>query len=450
MTNGKICNLSKALGFPFVEQIKFLANQNQTLFISTSRSIYLCENPLNILINKSVSIRPIDLSFRNIHDILIKDSMIYISSDDGLTIIPLSEIHNISANTPIPYFQDITINDKIDGSQIPGISIMGWNRFYFGFGSVNYSFSPVVYSYMLEGFDEHWVEGTGTNVTYQSLPKGDYSFRLRVRKSTSEWSEPVSFGISIKATIWQHPVFFIMLTVVLAGMTLLIFLWRKNAELKRSEVEHQLVLLEQKALQSMMNPHFIFNSLGSIQNYLLQGKAAEAGLYLSQFARLIRQNLNAINSEMVNLEEETDRLKNYLDLEKKRMENKFDYHLEIDKSVESEDIQIPSMIVQPFVENSIWHGIANLDGKGIIHILFRFNDEKSMEIIVEDNGIGILNAEKFIAKGEKHLNMGMQLTRKRLELLGKKYHVETRIDTSEISPGSLNPGTKVVLIVPFI
>jgi sensor histidine kinase YesM len=100
--------------------------------------------------------------------------------------------------------------------------------------------------------------------------------------------------------------------------------------------------MEQKALQSMMNPHFIFNSLGSIQNYLLNNKGSEAVIYLSQFANLIRQNLNAINTPMIILEEEVDRLRNYIDLEQKRLENKFEYSIELDSNLEEETLYIPS------------------------------------------------------------------------------------------------------------
>jgi LytS/YehU family sensor histidine kinase len=210
-----------------------------------------------------------------------------------------------------------------------------------------------------------------------------------------------------------------------------------------------LITLEQKALQSMMNPHFIFNSLGSIQNYLLQKKSGEAGLYLSQFARLIRQNLNAINAASINLEEEIDRLKNYLDLEKLRMENKFDYNIEVDENVEADEVQIPSMIIQPFVENAIWHGIAPLEKKGMIIIKFRLLSERSLRIIIEDNGIGMKQSATYSIKTEKHLNLGMEMTRKRLELLGKKLNVPAGIEFRETFPGSPNPGTEVVLVVPF-
>jgi LytS/YehU family sensor histidine kinase len=266
---------------------------------------------------------------------------------------------------------------------------------------------------------------------------------------TSEWSKPIEFKITIKAHLWQHPLFFVFLSLLFTGLIALIIIRRKNIQIKRRELDNQLITLEQKALQSMMNPHFIFNSLGSIQSYLLEKKSAEAGLYLSQFARLIRQNLNAINAASINLEEEIDRLKNYLDLERLRMENKFDYNIEMDENLEEAEVQIPSMIIQPFVENAIWHGIAALEDKGWINIKFQMQNEKSMKVIIEDNGIGIKRSEAYSTKQEKHLHLGMEMTRKRLELLGKKFSIKTSINLFESSPGNTNPGTRVVLVLPI-
>jgi LytS/YehU family sensor histidine kinase len=199
----------------------------------------------------------------------------------------------------------------------------------------------------------------------------------------------------------------------------------------------------------MMNPHFIFNSLGSIQNYLLQRKPREAALYLSQFARLIRQNINASNSAMINLEEEIDRLKNYLDLEKMRMENKFEYRIRVDDKIAAEDALIPSMIIQPFVENSIWHGLRHREKNGLIAISFLLNDEKTMIIVIEDNGVGMKQTESRTSKSERHLGMGVAITRKRLELIGTKYNVRTSVDISESQTSVEFPGTRVGITVPF-
>ena len=450
LNNKQLFNLTAAFGYPINLQIKYMDYHRSTLFFSTTRNIYICENPLNILNNKPVYLQPVDLSFRNIHDILFSDDMLYIASDDGLTAIPYSAIREIKTNLPIPYFQSIQINDKEDVVNLQDISLVGRNRIQIVFSSINYSSSPVIFSYKLEGADSEWTTGTGTNVVYQDFPKGDYIFKLKARKSTSPWSVPIEYRITIKATIWQHPLFYVVLSVILAGLFSLLVVRRKNLQLKRREIDHQLVTLEQKALQSMMNPHFIFNALGSIQNYLLLNKPKEAGLYLSQFARLIRQNLSAINVTMIKLEEEIDRLKNYLDLECLRMGNKFEYNIEFKEGVdEEEELLIPSMIIQPFVENAVWHGISALDDKGMIRISFALHSPQAMKIIIEDNGIGIKQASAYASKSEDHLNMGMTMTRKRLEIIGKKMNVHTSIDISETSPGSPNPGMRVVLVVPF-
>ena len=198
----------------------------------------------------------------------------------------------------------------------------------------------------------------------------------------------------------------------------------------------------------MMNPHFIFNALSSIQSYLLRNKPGEAGLYLSQFARLIRQNLSAINSAMINLEKEIDRLKNYMDLERLRMEDKFEYTIEFEEGIEEEELMIPSMIIQPFVENAVWHGISTLEEKGLIRISFAMRHPKALKITIEDNGIGIKQSSMFVSKSGTHLMTGSEMTRKRLENIGKKMNIVTSVEFSEAFPGNPNPGTRVVIVVP--
>jgi len=449
-SNKQLHNLSAVFDQPIDMQIKHLVYQDSTLFIATSRNIYVCKNPLNILKKEGVLLNLIDINFNSIHGILFNNEKLYIASDDGLTSLPYSDLNNSSVYSPIPYFQSIKVNEQENQVKNGEISTISGQRINISFGCINYSVSPNIYSYKLEGADTGWTFVKGNNVVLQNLPRGNYSFMLRARKPASAWSEPIKFGIEVRATLWQHPLFYFIVILFLTGIAFLLVLRRKNIELSRRQMEHQMILLEQKSLQAMMNPHFIFNSLGSIQNYLLHNKPNEAGVYLSQFARLIRQNLNAIDTSTVNLEEEVDRLKNYLDLEILRMENKFTYFIEIDEAVESDDILIPSMIIQPFVENSIWHGIANLEGKGIIGITFRLKDERSLRINVEDSGIGIQNADKYVSQSENHLKLGLTITRKRLELLSQKYGIETSVSYRERSPGLQNPGTIVEIIVPLL
>ena len=445
----KIFNLTSSFNYPIGLMIRRIKYYALSLYLSTAINIYKCDNPLNIIEGKPVNLQLININFKNIHDILVKNDSLYVASDDGLTIIPTAMLSKIKTHTPIPYFQSILVNDTgIDFSR-KEITLTGNNKIKFGFGSINYSSTPKSFSYMLYGLDHTWTTGTGNNVVYQNLSRGNYIFKVRARKGAMEWSSPIEFNINIKAHFWQHPLFFVFIALLFTGLIALIIIHRKNIQIKRRELDNQLITLEQKALQSMMNPHFIFNSLGSIQSYLLQNKSDNAGLYLSQFARLIRQNLNAINASNINLEEEIDRLKNYLDLEKLRMNDKFDYRIEVAENVLADEVQIPSMIIQPFVENAIWHGIAFLKEKGKILIRFTMHDNKSLKVMVEDNGIGMKRSETISSKKDTHRHMGMDMVSKRLELLGKKLSVTTRLDYSEVYPGSQNPGTRVEILVPM-
>ncbi len=305
---------------------------------------------------------------------------------------------------------------------------------------------------MLEGSENKWTVGSGSsiNLVYQNLPKGHYIFKLRVRKSNSGWSKPLELKITIKPTLVEYPAFWAVVVLIASGLIFLIIFRIRIQKMKRMEVNHQLIVMEQKALQSMMNPHFIFNSLGSIQNFLLKNKGPEAVIYLSQFAQLIRQNLNAINMPMIILEEEVDRLRNYLDLEKKRLDYKFNYSIEIDKRFEEDQVYIPSMIIQPIAENSIWHGLATLEKNGFIKIRIQTYKPKSLKIMIEDNGIGVKKSNEYSAKSSHHKHLGMQIIEKRLNLLSKKYNTETGITYSEGTPGDHNPGTVVELILPFV
>jgi len=452
LKNDAFYNLSNAFESPVDKQINKMLFEETTLYLATNRYIYVCSNPLKAILGTKVNLEQLNISFNNITDILIIRDTLYIASDDGLTIIAEASIGKSVSLPPIPYLRSITINDNAYSMSNQELILTGKNNIKLSFGCISYSSSPVIYSYMLEGAENRWTVGTGSgiNLVYQNLPKGKYTFKLRVRKSNSGWSNPLELAITIKPTIMEHPGFWAFVALIASGLIFLIISLLRIQKMKKVEVDHQLIVMEQKALQSMMNPHFIFNSLGSIQNYLLKNKGSEAVIYLSQFASLIRQNLNAINTPMINLEEEVERMRNYLDLEKRRLENKFDYTIEIDSQFEDDAIFIPSMIIQPIAENSIWHGLASLKKQGRLKISFRTYTTKSLKIIVEDNGIGMKKSSEYSGRGSHHQHLGMKIIEKRLNLLSKKYKTETGINYSESFPDQKNPGTLVELILPFI
>ena len=450
LVRGKFYNLTKAFSSPIDLQVKQALYKDSKLYLSTLKEIFVCYNPLNAISGKPVSINQLNLGFNNINDISMDSSSLYVASDDGLTVIPEKAMFAQATPAPIPYIRSITINNVSYPLPAREISLKGKNYIQISFGCISYLTSTKTYSYKLEGAEKNWTMGSGQELDlfYRNLPPGKYSFKLRVR-TTSEWSKPLVLDILIRPTLFEYPAFWATVIVV-AGVLLVLLIYRiKTERMKKTEIDHQLVLLEQKALQSMMNPHFIFNSLGSIQNYLLRNKSNEAVIYLSEFTRLIRQNLKAVNTPMILLDDETERLKNYLDLEKIRLDNKFDYSIKIDPVLEEEMIYIPSMIIQPIVENSIWHGIASLNEPGRIEISFQSYTSKSLVINIRDNGIGIKKSMEYQSRNSGRPHLGMQINGKRLDLLGKKYATQASINYSECLPGNPNPGTMATVIVPF-
>ena len=450
LVRGKFYNLTKAFSSPIDLQVKQALYKDSKLYLSTLKEIFVCYNPLNAVSGKPVSINQLNLGFNNINDISMDSSSLYVASDDGLTVIPEKAMFAQATPAPIPYIRSITINNVSYPLPAREISLKGKNYIQISFGCISYLTSTKTYSYKLEGAEKNWTMGSGQELDlfYRNLPPGKYSFKLRVR-TTSEWSKPLVLDILIRPTLFEYPAFWATVIVV-AGVLLVLLIYRiKTERMKKTEIDHQLVLLEQKALQSMMNPHFIFNSLGSIQNYLLRNKSNEAVIYLSEFTRLIRQNLKAVNTPMILLDDETERLKNYLDLEKIRLDNKFDYSIKIDPVLEEEMIYIPSMIIQPIVENSIWHGIASLNVPGRIEISFQSYTSKSLVINIRDNGIGIKKSMEYQSRNSGRPHLGMQINGKRLDLLGKKYGTQASINYSECLPGNPNPGTMATVIVPF-
>jgi hypothetical protein len=431
--------------------IKKLQYYNNALYFSTNSNIYRCDNPKKIIRNEDVYIQLLEIKLRSINDFLFYNDSIYIASKDGLTIMSEAYIRKKVSLPPKPYIKAVLINE-INLNEIPNeITLTGRNTISLHYLCIDFSVNSYIYSYYLQGFEkfDSIYKGNNFNITYQNLPKGKYVFKLRVRKANSDWSETLELPIIIKPTFYEYPAFWILVSLIVIFLVIQILIQLKKMRLIRIENSHQLVMLEQKALLSMMNPHFIFNSLGSIQNFLLKNRTGEAIIYLTQFSRLIRQNFNAVNVAVINLDDEINRIKNYLALEQIRMEYKFDYFIDIDEEFSDDVFLIPSMIIQPFVENAVWHGIASIDFKGIIRIKFIYDSDDIIRIIIEDNGVGIKSKNNSPKKSLSHLNQGMKMTKRRLILLGHKLKSKSVLEITPLTPNEKFPGTRIVILLPI-
>lgn len=305
------------------------------------------------------------------------------------------------------------------------------NHLTFDFDAINFS-NPegVQFAWRLVGYENKWSPPSGNlSVTYAQIPPGHYVFELKASNEDHVWNkQPVQFYFTISTPFWKTWWFLLLLVATFLAMVFILFKWRVNSIRKKAhEKERQLALeksiaeLEQKALRLQMNPHFIFNALNSIQSLIGTDNEQEARYYLAKFSRLMRQILNNSKTSMISLQEEIQLLDNYLLIEYFCHSKQFDYSIEVDEQIEKDFIQLPPMLLQPFVENSIKHGILHLKNKrGMIQISFK-EEDNVLVCTIEDNGIGreASSALQENSKDVHHASTALKVTRERLALLNE-------------------------------
>jgi sensor histidine kinase YesM len=234
-----------------------------------------------------------------------------------------------------------------------------------------------------------------------------------------------------------------IILVVLIGILATLFI-RQN----RLRTEQKTVALEQKLLRSQMNPHFIFNAISNISNLIDKNDNARASGYLTRFSRLVRHILESTRSDHILLEEEIQNLENYLSLQKLRFENKFDYKIIVEEEIDPEEFSIPPMLIQPFVENAIEHGIKPKQEKGFIEVRLS-RDHGILICEVEDNGIGREKALEI--RQHMHKSMATSITRERLAALNRKLRTKVSLKIIDLkSDVGKALGTLVRIGIPVV
>ncbi|WP_263602544.1 histidine kinase [Chryseobacterium sp. PET-29] len=217
-----------------------------------------------------------------------------------------------------------------------------------------------------------------------------------------------------------------LIGVLLVLSALIIFIFRT---LKKVQIKNKKIALQ--SLRREMNPHFIFNSLNSVNHFIATNNELEANQYLTKFSKLMRGVMENSTEDFIPFQQELDLLQNYLALEKTRFSDKFDYEIEVDESLNTQSLKVPGMLVQPFLENAIWHGLRYRTTKGFLKLNFE-KDNQYLKITVEDNGIGIEESKKQKTEHQKaRKGRGMKNTLERIALLNDLYHQEIQCNITD-------------------
>ena len=225
---------------------------------------------------------------------------------------------------------------------------------------------------------------------------------------------------------------------------------RLRQELNEANYQTRLNQATLTALRSQMNPHFIFNCLNSIKYFTEQNNSETAALYLNKFARLIRKTLDNAGKEKIILSEEVASLQLYLELEAMRFKDKLEYSINVDSNVDADFIELPPMIVQPYAENAIWHGLMPKKEGGILTIHISQEDDTAVYIVIRDNGIGRTKAAELKMKqSPEHQSIGTKITGERIALLNERQHQSAHVDIVDEFTDGQAAGTIVTIKLPL-
>lgn len=308
------------------------------------------------------------------------------------------------------------------------------------------------YSYKIEGLEgSEWAAPSRNRSTeFANLPGGDYIFKLKSSNQDGIWSKEKNLlYIHVETPFWKTKWFYASLSVLGIGIIFLIYWYQINRirrrEEEKGETNKRISQLQLKALHTQMRPHFIFNCLSAINGHIVKLETVKATEFLSQFSRLMRGILENSTESWISLEQEVETLRLYLNMEGLRFEDKFSYKLEVEESIYPLSILIPSMIIQPYVENAIDHGLLHKEhGTGTVSIKFLKGDGH-LKCIIEDNGVGRERAKQIRERSRiSRKSLGLQITSERLQLLQGSSVAEIQDLKNELGEAT---GTRIIVML---
>jgi len=314
--------------------------------------------------------------------------------------------------------------------------------------------------FMLEKIDKTWRKaGADQTAYYSHVPPGKYNFHVRAYNSDDVWSEK-SIQVIITPPWWQTwwaytsyaliAVLAIWMIVKIRIRSLSLQLEHQNRELQIQELRRQKTEIQMQALRAQMNPHFIFNSLNSINRFILKNNREDASEYLSKFSKLIRLILNHSQASVISLENEVEALTLYLDLEALRFDNHFAYSIQLDPQIDAAILKVPPLLLQPYAENAIWHGLMQKNDKGRLDINI-FIEHDLLVCKIRDDGIGRKRANEIKNESKsQYQSKGMNITASRIDLLHKHKLIHHAIEINDLVYADSSPaGTEVIIKLPL-
>jgi len=393
-----------------------------------------------------------------VFDFEVVNNAVFIITSKGLQKMSFSAIASTS-NLPNIKIEKIAVNG-LEIATTKKIFKPTENTFEFTLLAITQKFkNKLKYQYQLEGYDTKWYTTSFSNnkIRYSHLPDGMYTLKVKAVYNTTVSKAITQYPFQIQSVFWKTKEFVVFSLAALFGLIFLIYKLRirfvvdkKNKEIEKEKYIQELNKSKLTALKSQMNPHFIFNALNSIQEFILLNKKELASNYLADFADLMRSYLQHSQEDTVSIQDEIETLDLYLKLETIRFDDDFAFSIQCDNQIDKEQTYIPSFLLQPFVENAIKHGLLHRSGSRKLTVLFTKLTNHSLKCEIEDNGIGRV-ASSQINNKRKHQSFATKASQNRMELLNQSTNEKIDLQIIDLyDSDNKGSGTKIILSIPII
>jgi ligand-binding sensor domain-containing protein len=445
--------ISKKDILPKQVQINTLKSDGEFLWISTDGGFYRFQPKTNQI--KSLNTQ--DGLTLSVDKFIILEDYLVATFPNSFYLMPKNEALFKDFKTSKVWIESVKINDK-DTVVTTNYNLpYNFNNLRFDFNSNGFqSNKHVGYKYRIKPIDTTWrdVPLNTHFVVFNSLSSGKYTFELQgqnIGSNDIQFASPITF--TINKPFWKTYWFYVLIFLVVIGLIWIYFRWRlgqkeelRIAEIDKILIDKKITNLKLENLRSQMNPHFIFNALNSIQDYIISNEKELASSYLVKFSRLIRIYLDYSQQNEITLEEELNALKLYLELEKVRFEDELTYCLNVDKKLNVRQIKVPSLFIQPYVENALKHGLLHKSGERLLKVEAKATNENTLVITIEDNGIGRQQSEAIKQNDKHHKPFATKANKERVRLYKNKLKQNINIEIIDLYNSNQQPtGTKVII-----
>ncbi len=431
----------------------------------TDQIIDICaDNLRNIWIMSQSGFSKFDMASKTVLDQVFTDYIELTNSDHNIKFDSLSQsiiftdaafLYFISVNPvdekdaiPVPLLDAVYINNEQYVTDLSNPSLQlkpTQNNISIDFTAVTYSNADKLkFAYQFDGPDTNWIFAKDRTVHFSLLPPGKYIFNVKVSDHTGNWgSSHTLLTFTIIPPFWKTT-WFLLTSIILTLSALLLVVRSRIKQIRsKAEIKQKLLETEMLAVQSQLNPHFIFNCLNSIDSLIQNNDKYHATIYLNKFAKLLRNILDTAKNNTVSIVKDMETLKLYIELEQFRNEDRFKTQIEIGPELLNSDFRVPPLIIQPFVENAILHGLRNRpDNNGMLFINLSKKSD-ALQYIIQDNGVGRINT--FRPGHQERQSHGIEMTRQRVKLFNKEE--EPSITIIDLEDHGHPTGTRVEVLL---